>query len=34
VVLKNKIEPGKLSHMDVGLVCQEILKAHKIKSQA
>lgn len=34
VVLKNKIEPGKLSHMDVGLVCQEILKAHKIKSKA
>jgi glycine dehydrogenase len=28
-VLKNKIEPGKLSHMDVGQVCQEILKAHK-----
>ncbi len=29
VVLKNKIEPGKLSHMDVGQVCHEILKAHK-----
>jgi glycine dehydrogenase len=28
VVLKNKIDPGKLSQMDVGVVCQEILRAH------
>ena len=28
-VLKNKIEPGELSHMDVGVVCKKILDAHQ-----